>query len=65
MAERSYEGRLVDDKDGFEAIRSDTFHMTKLIMGRRGDEYTVDQGELEAFAKWVLNVQPYGTRSIA
>jgi hypothetical protein len=64
MGERSFEGKLVDDRDGYEAVASDTFHAVKITLGSRGDEFTMSAGEAESFAKWILKIHPYGHRTI-
>lgn len=64
MSERTYTGKLVDDRDGFEATASDTFHMIQLELGTRCDTHTMSISEAEAFARWILKIHPYGYRKI-
>lgn len=63
MSQRCWEGKTVDDPNGFEAVISTDFNLAKITFGR-GEEFTVTRTELEAFAKWVLQVRPYGANSI-
>lgn len=63
MGERTYTGKSVDSKDGFEATASDTFFLIKIEHGR-GETLTLDTGEAEAFARWVLKIHPFGNKRI-
>ncbi|TIO15585.1 MAG: hypothetical protein E5X86_19635 [Mesorhizobium sp.] len=65
MGERTFTGKLVDDRDGFEATASDSFRLIRLEMGTGGHSFTMDAGEAEAFAKWILKANPYGHRRIS
>ena len=64
MTERTFSGKLVNDKDGFEVTDSSVFSQLHFCMGYRGEEFVMSRSEAEALAKWILNISPYGNKMI-